>query len=223
MSISIQSYSKNAVEVNLWSFLFERKQITAKSEGPINEALAKIDRDFESKDFTKHEVIISRIAARMDVQLKPAAGGKKKPSVLFREKWKSGELTLPQLNNWWAATQEAIGTGSSEAISIATFAKDAVEIDLWGSDFEVVAITGPTEPELDAKLEQALKPFEGKPISDGVQVELFAARMDVWLKPIGTNRKKASTVILDKWQAGELTLATIDSFWEGVQEEVNRP
>ena len=107
-------------------------------------------------------------------------------------------------------------------VAIADYELERTEVDLWGSIFVVAKVTKDSEPEIDEQLEAVKKRADKRDDSHASQIESFGERMDVWLSPI-EGRKKASTLIKEKWDAGDLTLLQTEKFWEGVKEAVNRP
>lgn len=110
------------------------------------------------------------------------------------------------------------------AVAIEDHAQATTEIDLWGSLFTVVKVTKDTEPPMDKEIAAINKRAENLELGKhGNQVKVFAQKMDVLLTPAAGGKKKASTLIMAKWNANDLTIPQVDSFWESVQEEIGRP
>lgn len=108
-------------------------------------------------------------------------------------------------------------------IAIADCAK-GVEVDLWGYLFNLTAVTKLTEEKIDAKLDEVDKRCKSLDFTKAEnQIKRFGWRMDVWLEPAPGTKKKPSTILQEKWDAGELTVPQVNSFWESVLEENNRP
>jgi hypothetical protein len=108
MGVAIADYEKAAVEVDLWGSLFVVKPVTKDNEDEIDDAIAGINRKAKKRDLTKHRELVEVFAEKMDVLLKPLAGGKKKPSTVIREAWDTGKLTVPQMDTFWEGVQEEL-------------------------------------------------------------------------------------------------------------------
>jgi hypothetical protein len=223
-SLSISDYQRTKpLEINLWGVIFEYVRVTKKTEPEINDALAAIDKGFAGEDTTKHAIQAKVFASRMDVRLARSAGGRKKASTLIREKWESGDLTMPQCDHFWEAVEEAVEGGLTGPVLIEAFAGAAVEVDLWGEDFEAIRVTALTEPEIDAQLAEIATRFAGKELTHDVQVEIFGARFDARLKPTKEGGPKASELIKARWDEGELDVPQLQQFWTAVLEAIDRP
>jgi hypothetical protein len=223
-SISIADYGRTRpVEVDLWGHIFEYVPFTKSSESRILDELAAVDKGFAGEDRTKHAVQARLFASRMDIRLKKSPGGKKKASVLVREKWKADDFTMPQADQFWAAVEEAVAGGESgTTISIASFAAATVEVDLWGSRFEAIPVTCSTEPAIDAKIEEIERRFVGKELTHDVRAEIFGLRFDARLKPSEENEPAASELVRQKWEADEVEVPQLQQFWDAVLEAIDR-
>ena len=108
MAVAIADYSQESTEVDLWGNLFTVIRITKANEDEVDDQLEAIDKAAEKLDLNKHATQIKVFGERMDAQLTPAAGGKKKASTILKEKWSAGDLTLVQLNRFWSNVLEEI-------------------------------------------------------------------------------------------------------------------
>jgi hypothetical protein len=111
------------------------------------------------------------------------------------------------------------------AIAIADHVGDGVEVDLWGQLYTVKRRTKNTEEAIDEALNEINERAQKRDDldKDATQVEIFGERMDVWLVPAAGGKKKPSSVIKEKWDAGDLDLLQVNSFWASVQEAAARP
>lgn len=224
MPIAITDYKRaRPIEVDLWGHLFEYVSLTKKTEATVTDALAQINKDFETEDLSKHATQVKAFAARMDVRLKPSAGGKKRASTLLKQKWTNDDLTMPQCDQFWEAVEEAVDSPGSSKVAIEDFAGAIVEIDLWGTAFEAIRVTATTEPEIDAQLEQISEEFKGKDLTAEIQVKVFAARFDARLRHVGESKAKPSELVWKKWNADEVEVPQLNQFWIAVLEELDRP
>lgn len=108
MKVSIEEHFPDGVEVDLWGALFKVRPVTKDVEEEIDESLAAINKRAEKRDdLDKDSVQVEIFGERMDVWLRPAAGGKKKASTVIKEGWDAGKLTMTQVNSFWASVQEA--------------------------------------------------------------------------------------------------------------------
>ena len=92
-------------------------------------------------------------------------------------------------------------------------AVEAIEVELWDRVFAVRPITRSVQnkvDELQAKLNAAADADEA--------VALFAEQIGTLAEPTGGQKKTASAVIVEKWEADELEMAQIAAFVEQVQE-----
>ena len=90
---------------------------------------------------------------------------------------------------------------------------ERTEIELWDRVFVTRPITKSVERQildLEAKLEQAA--------SSDDAVALFGELIDALTEPTGGQKKTASAVIVEKWEADKLEMAQIAAFVEQVQE-----
>lgn len=226
MTISITDYQrKRPVEVDLWGHLFELVAITKRTDSKINDDLAAINKHYADEDLTKHAVQTMAFAARMDVRLKKSPGGKKSASTLIKAKWASDDLTVPQLDQFWEAVDEAVASGVSprEPIAIEAFAGATVDVDLWGTPFVAIPITCSSEPSIDEKLAAIEKDFVGKELTHEMQAEIFGRRFEARLKPAEEGGASALEIVREKWEADDLEVPQLAAFWEAVLEELVRP
>jgi hypothetical protein len=223
--ISIDQYATKPVEVSLWGSLFEFVLITKRTQAKIRDALAEINRKFEAEaDPTKHAAQAKVFAARMDVRLQKATGGKKKASTLIKEKWDSGDLTMPQADQFWEAVEARVEAGITGAapVEIEAFAGASVDVDLWGTPFEAIRVTALTEPAIDEQLAEVERSFGGRELEAGEMAEALGLRFDARLTPVEGD-KKASDIVREKWNAGEVDVPQLQRFWAAVLEEIDRP
>jgi predicted phage gp36 major capsid-like protein len=101
-------------------------------------------------------------------------------------------------------------------ISVAQ-ATETNEADLWGEIFKIKPQTKAVLEAADKAQEEYLKAVEKAETSDDV-VRAIALLLDVRLEPPQGKRVKASTVVLKKWDANELTLPELRAFSERVAE-----
>ena len=223
--IAIADYgAKGPIEVDLWGQLFEYVAITKQTESKINDAIAEINKSVDGEDLTLHGVQARLFASRMDVRLKKSPGGRKKASALVRDAWSTGKLTIPQFDQFWEAVEDAVAAGESRApIKIESFASATVEVDLWGTTFETIPVTGLTEPEIRAKLTEIDRDFAGKEMTHEVQAQIYGARFDARLKPAEEDGASPSARIQEMWDKGELDVPQLDRFWHAVLEAIDRP
>jgi hypothetical protein len=95
----------------------------------------------------------------------------------------------------------------------------SADVDLWGKAFETVPATRSVErkiQELEAKLRELTDDQTDE------MVALTAEMLDARLKPAGQGRKKASEIIIEKWNGDELTVSQLLDF-VGVVSEADRP
>lgn len=111
-----------------------------------------------------------------------------------------------------------------QRFAITDFAVSA-EIDLWSSLFSVVEITKDNEDEVDRLLREAnSKLREAK--SHGDLIKILGAKLDVLLEPAAGGKKKASTLVNEKWNAkpkSEVTVAQVLRLFEAIEEQISRP
>lgn len=108
-------------------------------------------------------------------------------------------------------------------LSIAAAEVDAVEVDLWGTEFATVAITRTRARAIrDLQTEYADLDEDRDDVNDEI-VRLFSLMLDQMLAPAPGKRKKPSEVIEAKWKADELTLSRLISFVEELADAVQRP
>jgi hypothetical protein len=87
----------------------------------------------------------------------------------------------------------------------------SVDVDLWGKKFETIPATRSVSVK-SAELEVELNQTDD---NDKI-VELVAQVLDLRLKPAGNGRKKAGELVIEKWQADELTLDALLDFLEAL-------
>lgn len=93
---------------------------------------------------------------------------------------------------------------------------DAVEVDLWGSLFVTVPITRSVQAKMEV-LEQQVLDFQRADDETVEQendrfVALQADLIDCAVKAAAGGRKKASTLVLERWNKDELTLDQLVTF-----------
>lgn len=97
-------------------------------------------------------------------------------------------------------------------------ARQNVIAEFLGKDFEVQRYTKPLEAEVaiaSAKVEAS----EG-----GTElVTAVGELIDIYLKPHGGHRTKASKLLLDRWESGEGDIGEIRAYAENIQELVVAP
>lgn len=97
-------------------------------------------------------------------------------------------------------------------ISIASGYKP-LEVDLWGSPFHTL------QPIRSVSIKQAdIRRRIAEEDDDDKLMALLAELLDTRLAPAEGKRTKASTLIVRKWEADELTLAQLDQFVTDVEE-----
>lgn len=94
----------------------------------------------------------------------------------------------------------------------------SVDVDLWGKAFETVPPVRSVSMKI-AELERELD--EAGDDNDKV-VTLVSQVLDLRLKPAGNGRKKAGDLVVEKWQADELTLDALLDFVNALGE-ADRP
>ena len=89
---------------------------------------------------------------------------------------------------------------------------EAIEVDLFGHDFETRNVTRTTQLQL-AELEQlAEQATESQDVDK--MVEALAKVLDLRLKAADGKRTKPSTIIQQRWQADELNILELVKFVE---------
>lgn len=223
-AIAINNYEqKRPTEIDLWGQIFHYIAITKKTEPKINDAASAIAKSFIGEDLTLHSVQVEMFAKKMDVRLRPIPGSKKRASTLLKAKWAEDQLTVPQIDQFWEAVEEAVTAGEAGPVAIESFAGAAVSVDLWGSDFEAVRITASTEPPIRAKVEEINKRFFGRDVTHQERVEMFGMQFDARLRPAEEDGRLASELVREKWDADEVTVPQLERFWSDVLEAIDRP
>jgi hypothetical protein len=95
----------------------------------------------------------------------------------------------------------------------------SVDIDLWGKAFESVPPVRSVYKRIQELEQQLLAISDDDP---DAQVRLTAEIIDLRLKPAGQGRKKASELIVEKWQADEITLGQLLDFVSAIGD-ADRP
>jgi hypothetical protein len=98
-----------------------------------------------------------------------------------------------------------------------------VEVDLWGTTFETIAVTCKTEPEIRARMREIDREFAGEEMTHEVQARIFAARFDARLKPLEEEGQVPSALVRQKWDSGDLMDSQLDRVWQAVLEAIDRP
>lgn len=113
-------------------------------------------------------------------------------------------------------------------VSIAAAPADGIEVDLWGSDYTLLAATRsrgrkarPFEQKLE-ELEEAAQQDEPPEDLDDQMVDTIGRLLDVILAPV-TGTTRASTLIGRKWKGDELTLAQLLGFVNDLGEANSPP
>jgi hypothetical protein len=105
-------------------------------------------------------------------------------------------------------------------VSIAASEIDSIEVDLWGTIFHTVPVTRTRQRTL-LDLQKKYQELEEDATDEGVA--LMAQMLDHWLAPEPGKRKKPSDIILQKWEADELTFVQLTALLENLTEAVGRP
>jgi hypothetical protein len=85
----------------------------------------------------------------------------------------------------------------------------SVDVEMWDKTFETIPATRSVERNV-AALERQLTELPDDDTDK--MVELTAQVIDLRLKPKGNARKKAGELVIEKWQADELTLDALLQF-----------
>lgn len=88
---------------------------------------------------------------------------------------------------------------------------EPVDVDLWGKKFVTVLETRSVQQKA-----QALHDKLANTSDDDEAFKLLAELVDVRLKPAGQGRKKPSELIIEKWEADELSLPQLEAFIDGL-------
>lgn len=105
-------------------------------------------------------------------------------------------------------------------LAISDLTAASVEVDLWGTAFSAVPITRSRQKRL-LELQKELDAIEdGAHDANDQAVSVLAEMLDQQLAPIGENDALASGVIVEKWQADELTVDQLVGFQERLVEAV---
>jgi hypothetical protein len=95
---------------------------------------------------------------------------------------------------------------------------EPVEVDLWGSEFHTKPATRSS-----AKLGQEIQArIDAAPNDSDEAVKALAELVDLRLQPANGKRTKASTLIVRKWEADELSMPQLFAFLEDLGE-ADRP
>jgi hypothetical protein len=95
----------------------------------------------------------------------------------------------------------------------------SVDVDLWGKSFESIPPVRSVYKRIQQLEQQLLEIADDQPDE---QVRLTAEILDLRLKPAGQGRKKASELIVEKWEADEITLGQLLDF-VGAIGDADRP
>jgi hypothetical protein len=93
-------------EVDIFGSVFEVRPITSSVEAALNPLERKYNALLEKADSTTGTSVVEAIGELLDVLLKPAEGGKSKPSKLLLEKWQADELAIPDARDLVQAVAE---------------------------------------------------------------------------------------------------------------------
>lgn len=84
-----------------------------------------------------------------------------------------------------------------------------IEVDLWGSIFETMDQTKATQKKI-AECQARIAALDDT--DDKGAIKLFGEQFDYTFRPIGGGKKKASTLLKEKWEANDLGLSQIANF-----------
>jgi hypothetical protein len=105
----------------------------------------------------------------------------------------------------------------AKRVSISKQVHQPLEIDLWadgdGAVFETQPQTKARAEQLDPLRERLVKVAE---MSADEQLDLIGDYLDIALKPTNGGRKKPSTLIKAKWNAGEVDADQVANVFEAV-------
>jgi hypothetical protein len=87
-----------------------------------------------------------------------------------------------------------------------------LEVDLWGTVFDLMPITRDRQLELEELTRQFAAIDEDEPDAADNGVAILAQVLDVHLQPAGNRRKKASELVLERWKAQQLRSAQLFDF-----------
>lgn len=100
--------------------------------------------------------------------------------------------------------------------------QDVLEVDLWGTVFHRVPVTRSRQRAL-ADLERQVQDIkEDEAGADDAAVSLMSQMLDQILKP-AEGDALASSLIVEKWEADELTFGRLSAFIEEVAEQAADP
>lgn len=86
--------------------LFGKEFVTVPATKTVRQQAAGLDAELEQFG-DDDEKAIDTIGRILDLRLKPAGQGRKKPSELLREHWDNDEITIPQIWSFLEALGEA--------------------------------------------------------------------------------------------------------------------
>lgn len=108
--------------------------------------------------------------------------------------------------------------GSRADITLGSGRPDALIADLLGRDFEVQRVTKPLAKQID----EAQAAVDDAVSSDDL-VAAVGTLLDLYLKPAGNSRTKASKLLLDGWESGDIDIGQITGYHQNVQQVALAP
>lgn len=100
----------------------------------------------------------------------------------------------------------------TQVVSI-TAARSDVEVDLWGGLYKLIPSTRSV-----IKKAEGLQDKAAEVEDEDAAVEFLAKALDLRVKPTKKGQRKASTMVIEKWKADELSQAQLLGFLANLAE-----